>query len=463
MKKRPNVILITIDSLRADHLGFMGYKKNVSPNIDKLAKESIIFTNAYANGPQTPYSFPSILTSTYPLDYHGPSKIAPPRIMISEVLKEAGYTTCAIHFFPCLSSYFGYNRGWDYFEDIDPTKFSDYSIFQSFLFKKLYDTFKGISFSYCPELLFRIKFLIQKIGSIPLNVNKPDSTFLNQIAEDFINSVNSPFFLWIHYPDIHAPYRTLKVRTGQNLSFSYLEFLHQNLFNHSKYFYQKRKLREFAKKNLSGVIDVYDQGIIFLDQQISNLINFLKEKRKYENSTIILTADHGDEFLEHGGGGHFAKLYNEILHVPLLIKTPYYKKTLITRKVSLIDLAPTICRILDIKTPPNFKGKDLLINKNSEQPIFHQTLYRKIKGKPSFLWEDYFQPGRIEQSRVACQFQNWKYILDHGSGKEELYNLLNDPKEQHDLSHLRSETLSQMREIVKEFENKNPPLSLVTH
>ena len=81
MNQRPNLILITIDALRADHLGFMGYEKDTSPNIDSLAKESIVFKNAFAVGPTTPYSFPSILTSTYPLDYQGPREIKKPRVI----------------------------------------------------------------------------------------------------------------------------------------------------------------------------------------------------------------------------------------------------------------------------------------------------------------------------------------------------------------------------------------------
>jgi arylsulfatase A-like enzyme len=111
MKKKPNIILITVDSLRADHLGYMGYGKGISPNIDKLAGESVVFNNAFAVGPVTPHSFPSILTSTYPLDYQGPRKIERPRKLISEVLKEKGFITAAFHSNAYLSNFFGYNRG----------------------------------------------------------------------------------------------------------------------------------------------------------------------------------------------------------------------------------------------------------------------------------------------------------------------------------------------------------------
>jgi len=159
--KKPNVILITVDCLRPDHLGFMGYKKEISPNLDKFSKECFVFANAFAVGPNTPYSFPAILTGTYPLDYQGPRKMERPRVFISEHLKKKGFVTAAIHSNPRLSSFFGYNRGWDFFEDITPPLQISYTkSFKKALKKKASQLFNFFLFLF-PQLFFRLKYCQQ--------------------------------------------------------------------------------------------------------------------------------------------------------------------------------------------------------------------------------------------------------------------------------------------------------------
>ncbi len=155
MTKKPNIILITVDCLRADRLGFMGYQKNISRNIDGLAKESVVFTQAFATGSSTPYSFPSILTSTYALDYQGP-KIEKPRVLISESFKNAGYITAAFHANPFLSDFFGYNQGWDYFEDVTLPfgKLEKKNILRDFL----RELFKRALLFLSPSFFFKIKY-----------------------------------------------------------------------------------------------------------------------------------------------------------------------------------------------------------------------------------------------------------------------------------------------------------------
>jgi len=113
----PNVILITIDCLRADHVGSLGYARPTTPHIDAIARRGTIFTQALSNGPKTSASFPSILTSTYPLMYGGTAYLAEDRTSIAEVLKNHGYSTVAFHSNPFLSSSYGYNKGFDTFWD----------------------------------------------------------------------------------------------------------------------------------------------------------------------------------------------------------------------------------------------------------------------------------------------------------------------------------------------------------
>lgn len=469
MTKKPNIILITIDALRADQLGFMGYEKNISPNIDKLAQESAVFENAFATGPGTPYSFPSILTSTYPLDYKGPRKIEKPRIMLSQVLKEQGYTTAAFHSSAYLSSFFGYDRGWDFFEELfTPPKNIIFSPEKGIISKRkgaafafrqfLINCFIKITLNSCPIFFFWVFYLNYKIKTTK-NVFKKQIAASNPISFDktirdfvfFMKIQPAPFFLWVHYMDVH---RYNDFPQEKNVSFS--DFLGRVLpvFISDHYSSSNIFFKKFARKYLKYSLNLYHLAIGKLDEKIGKLLEFLKKNELYDDSIICLAADHGEEFLEHQGTDHITdKLYNELLKAPLLIKIPGQLPQKIGEKVSLIDLAPTLCELAGVKPPEAFKGNNFF-NHNREI-IFHQSGWAsedKI--------EKWVEVEKVSECSVACQDNDWKYILKHGSGQEELYNLRQDPKEKKNLVATEKKIVSEMREKVKEFERKNPPLPL---
>ena len=462
MNKKPNVILITIDSLRADHLGFMGYKKNTSPNIDALAKESVVFTNAFSNGPVTLHSFPSIITSTYPLDYQGPRKIERPRVLISEILQKNGYITALFSSNAYLSDFFGYNRGWDFFEDINPLR---ETTINDDIKDNLTRSIKEVAFTFFPQFYFWIKYLQYRNTGVKNGRSGPNfwgnrvtASYLNQIVKDFIVGIEKekkPFFVWIHYMDVHSPYFPLSFYLNDK-PLSFQELMASGLTGWFAAYPQKKIFKKFAERNIEQSRNLYDSAIKYTDLEIGNLLNFLKKEKVYENSIIFLTADHGDEFLEHGGGGHSAKLYNELLHIPLIAKIPQFEPRKIKTKVSLIDLTPTICDVLKIRRCPSFKGENLL--KRSDSPIFHQTGHKKTKDGKNITFAEV---DNISQCKIACQTVDWKYILDHGNNQEELYNLSEDPREKKTLAFEESSVLLKMRKMIQEFENKNPPLSLI--
>jgi len=467
MEKKPNIILITVDALRADHLGYMGYHKDLSLNIDALAKESVVFNQAYAVGPVTPHSFPAILTSTYPLDYQGPNKNEKPRVLISEVLKNTGYITAAFHANPYLSDYFGYNQGWDYFEDLTPSYDAHLAQGkQNIRIKAYLEPLKSLAMlflSILPAFTFWIRYLIYRAGFLKALVEtmkkEPKADFINKIVKDFFSSVKNekkPFFTWIHYMDVHGPYLPYEnYFHDKNLSYSELIGKELPVFLSKKQYLFKTPFKNFSKKYLETSVYLYDQGIKYLDEQIGNLIDFLKKENIYENTIIILTADHGDEFLEHGGGTHSNKLYNELLHVPLLIKRLEENNKTINKKVSLINLPPTICNLAGLEPSVSFKGRDLFELKN--EIIFHQTAFNENSGWTTPLTNI----RKLNQCKMACQTEEWKYIIDYGTGLEELYNLLTDPKEEKNLDKVESKITLQMREIINTFIKENPPLSQV--
>jgi len=456
MDQKPNVILITIDALRPGHLGFMGYKENTSPNIDNFAKESIVFKNAFSVGPTTPYSFPSILTSTYPLDFQGPAEIKKPRVLISEVFKKNGYATAAFHSSPYLSEYFGYNKGWDFFQDIHFSEYQKENKFSAFLRigKRIFNKYAILFF---PGIFFQLVYLRYRIEGP--KKNKTRAGYVNKIVKDFLYSIKGkgrPFFIWIHYMDVHTP--PLCYQKGQTCSYGELigDCAGAAIWAYGNKGALKRFVRKKLKKYLPEILLSYEKAIQFLDNELGNLLNFFKKQNIYENSIICLSSDHGDEFLEHGGMGHNIQLYNEVLSVPLMIKIPGESNSAdaeVKKKISLIDLAPTLCKLAGIEPPLSFKGKSLFDRLAKDDGfIFHQSAFSEKKG-----WQ--LDIEKKEQCRIACQNDNFKYIMDYRTGGEELYNLSNDPHEKKEISKNNPEALLKFRKKVGEFEKINPILS----
>lgn len=454
MKKRPNVILITIDSLRADHCGFMGYEKKITPNIDALAKESIVFTQAFANAPMTAQSLISLSTSTYPLDYQGPKKIEKPRILVSEVFKKEDYTTAVFTSNAYMSNFFGYNKGWDFFECFSK------SPSEKERRNRIFFILEEISLLFFPLFLFLIKYIEYKKARKELDFSetkfwkKPPDSLLTQTLKDFISSTNrKSFFCWVHYGAPHIPYLPLKIYLN-NFPLSFSEVVAISLPHHFSSHWNRKKLKKILTKRIKDIKELYDQAIQYEDLQIKNLINFLKKEKLYENTIIILTADHGEEFLEHGQMTHPPQLYNELLHVPLLMRIPEKKPQKINKKVSLIDLFPSLLKILEISLPDSFKGKNFF-TQEAEVILFHQTAFNEKK-EGAFK---YTEIESLKQCKIACQNEEWKYILSYENSREELYNLLRDPQEKNNLISKEKETAAKMRKRIEKFIQKNPPLS----
>jgi arylsulfatase A-like enzyme len=254
---------------------------------------------------------------------------------------------------------------------------------------------------------------------------------------------------------VHGPYLPYDFYF-QKRALSYLELLGKELPGSILDYYSSSGtiFKKFCKKYIDSSVNLYEQGIKYTDEKIGELFDFLKKENIYQNSVIFLTADHGSEFLEHGGAEHhMGKLYNELLHVPLLIRIPGERKAETTnKKVSLIDLAPTMCDLAAVEKDLSFKGENLFGSK--KDLIFHQSGIAKRED----IWN--IEVEKLSRCKVACQSMDWKYILNYKSRKEELYNLRNDPKEQKDISGQEPEVLAEMRKAVRDFEKNNPPLSM---
>lgn len=373
--KKPNIILITLDTTRVDHLGCYGYHRNTSPNLDELAQKSVIYTNAIAPSSWTLPSHASLFTGKFTTshgvqyDPNGPLKLtsaiegpkawevyrarglAQDETTLAQILKQTGYNTGAVVGGPWMKKVFGFQKGFDFYDD-------------------------------------------QQIGS----VNGRVATQVTNAAISWLQKINSKnFFLFLNYFDPHGPYTPPAAYAGKFLPTG------MSIDDNSR--------------SLEKRLALYDAEILYMDHCIGQLIRFLKEKKVYDNTWFIITADHGELFGEHGKFGHGLYLFQEEIHVPLFMKYPGSEvlpaKT--NSPVQLTDLLPLICKRLGLSPPTNIQGGS---PPQINHPLLAEAYPLQVLTKDGH-WRAYFE-------------NDFKYLWN-SRGKHLLYNLKNDPREQKNL------------------------------
>jgi len=304
---------------RQENLGCYGYDRNTSPQIDKLAKDGIIFKNMLANTSWTRPGTASILTGLYPQN-HGAiatkDNLAAEINLISEILGGHGYTSNAFVANHHVGEKVGFNQGYKNFISFTESKTENY-----------------------------LKF---NVSSDEVNTHVLEA--INKL-EDKSNN-----FIYIHYIDPHAPY------TAKEKHFSKSNEI---IFSQDKFksLVQPPENPNLLKKVITEMTNAYDDEILFTDKMIGRLVNALKNKNMFNNSIIIITSDHGEEFYEHGTNSHGKTLYDEQLRVPLIIRLPDNTPKTINHIANQIDILPTTLSLLDIPIPAKIDGIDLLDSK----------------------------------------------------------------------------------------------------
>jgi arylsulfatase A-like enzyme len=403
--------------LRADHLHCYGYFRDTTPFIDSLAREGITFKHGFANGPFTASAFPAILTSTYALD-NGRNITLKNRRVVSEILQKEGIRTAAIHSNPYLSSQAGYNRGFDYFEDFlnQPVQSKRRtSVTGSKLFKKMEMVTKDFHTGFLREPASLIKNVI-----VPREEPFVPARVITEKGIQWINMSPDPFFLWVHYMDLHEPYIILGTDVDQTYSRHVSRLL-------------QSKLLQFKKEHIQHIIDIYDDKLRYIDLQVKRLCSALKKG----SDTVIITSDHGQEFYEHGNFGHRAKYYDEILHIPLII----HKKSIKMQRDDMrsqLDISPTILSCYSIPTPANYCGSTLFSG-----PI-NDVVISESSHSEEGLFPPHSHPTCVS---YAVRTKTFKYIQQD---QEELYNVQKDPGEKHNIRAENPDAAAELREILEE-------------
>lgn len=320
----PNVVLISIDSLRPDHLGAYGYERaGISPNIDGLAAEGIVFERPVSTTTWTLPAHASMLTGLYPA-VHGVhsdgDRLPEAAVLVSEALETAGYATRAVVSAPYLNAAFGFDQGWD-----------------------LYDDAAGV-FENRPANADDSHW-----GATSPEVHRRAVEALDAVGE-------GPFFLFVHYWDVHydyappSPYDTMfdpdYEGTVTSLNFHWNDEIHRGM----------------APRDLRHIVALYDGEIAYTDSYLGLLFDELRARGVWDDTLVVLTADHGDEFFEHGAIGHRRTLFEEVVRVPLVLRLPGIVPAgrRVEAAVSLVDVLPSVLDLLGVANRPVLSSASLV-------------------------------------------------------------------------------------------------------
>ncbi|MFW6173817.1 MAG: sulfatase, partial [Elusimicrobiota bacterium] len=286
-----NIFLITVDDLCADHVGHLGYKKDITPNFDSFSKQNISFTQAVATGPRTTLSFPSILFSLYASEYFNQKKYGS-KDNLASFFKKIGYKTAAFNSNPHFRMW-GFSKGFEYFEDFLYKTGSARNKTAEKLKRKIVKT------------VGRKSFIVKKLSKILTHLS-PDialpyadaETINNQSLKWIREQKNQPVFCWIHYMDPHYPF--IPPKEYIDIDVTKKDILTANRLHKIAENYKEI----IPEEDIKTLISLYDGEIRYLDRYIGDFLNRLKNMGLYDDSVIVFTADHGELFGDYGFFGH---------------------------------------------------------------------------------------------------------------------------------------------------------------
>jgi arylsulfatase A-like enzyme len=362
--KPRNVILITISSLRADHTSALGYRRQTTPNFDRFVKSSVLFTNAFATSSWAMPSGGTIFTSLYPSNHgaaHIDKVLASKCDTLAETLKRFGYYTAGFCCNPRLSGEAGFAQGFDLYDD--------YSV---------------------NMMLASISFE----DEVDKDINKQRT---NDLINDAVirwlrNNKHKPFFLYVHYYDNHwdylppSPYDHLYAPDYKG-TVSGREIAREPLYSNKP-----------SDRDVEHIIALYDGQLRQTDQDLGQLLDFLKKYEFLKDTIFIVMGDHGEQFYEHGHTSHHG-IYDELVHIPLAIYLPNEEEEgkIVDSLVSCVDIMPTILDLLDLPIPDTCRGISL-------KPL----LEGKQRAIRDYVLIEY--TGGAVPSQFGVRSEHYKYI-----------------------------------------------------
>ncbi len=401
------VLFISIDSLRADHLRCYGYRRETSPSIDRLAHEGVLFETVVADSTWTLPTHASMLTGL-PQGVHGlrrgRARLARGIVTLPEVLRAAGYRTRGLWSGPYLHPVFGFDQGFgpgDYEGVIGEVCYDEPG------FAVAEDKAREAAVRRTDRLAHR-------------SVTSPE---LVRRAEAFLETMGAaPFFLFLHFFDVHYDYVPPEAY-WRRFDPGYDGEVTARDFGASRAIH-----RDMAARDLDHVVALYDGEILFTDTHIGQLLAALDRLGLAARTLVVLTADHGEEFFEHGEKGHRNNLYDETLLVPLIMRLPGILPAgrRVDTQVRQIDIMPTMLDLLGLPVPADVMGTSVAAAAAGRE---------RVDGAPAIARLVRHTRGKRERL-TAARLGSAKIVRAEADGEErlELYDLERDPGERAPLS-----------------------------
>jgi arylsulfatase A-like enzyme len=413
-----DVIYLTVDSLRADHVGWHGYDRDTTPFLDELADNAHEFINAYTHGCFTRQAFPSMMASEYPSICRTDGGLSEEFETIAQAFSTGGYTTGGFHSNPHLLPKFNYHRGFDRFYDsnTEPSKLAR-------LRQLVKDKVPSQSFVY---KIFQTVFNKTE-ETVGFNPGTP-FVLADEITDEAITWVKSVAdedqrFLWLHYMDVHHPYSPPEEHQRA--------FLNQPISDRRAVQLRRKMLdspEDITEQEFNDIVALYDAEIRFVDAEIQRLVESIKAHWG-SDVVIAFTSDHGEELKDRGTFSHGATLFDELIHVPLIIKHGD-KSEIHEEVVGLMDLPPTLVECADVTIPSSFRGNSL------------KSLIEGGEIEKDYIIAD-------QGDTIAYRDSTWKYIT--GPDRSELYNVSEDPGETTNVIESNSDIIPEIENTLAEY------------
>ncbi len=399
--KRPNIILMVVDTLRADYLGAYGFQGPISPNLDRLAAESVVFERCFSQSPWTKPSVASLFTSLYPqvhgvvdFDSNYPDRasealrtrtgVLPDNAQtLAETLLEAGYQTAAFVSNIWLVDKLGYGQGFELYHDQ------------------------------------------------PARARMTRADVLTDATRVWLKlrSQQEPFFLYLHFMDVHAPYVATPRKNYDRLIGGVKVEVDQKLTEHGVPFKRRPNIEtrppwatDEMRRSVAYWRARYASGVHNFDRRLGPFLEFLHDQGHLENTLLVVTSDHGEQLFEHGGWSHGETLYDHQLHTPLFVRLPGGQGAgrRVSDIVQLIDLMPTLLSVARVPAPPGLQGRDVSGLLDGQQIETAGVTYATATNRA---------PG-MHSVRTG----EHKYIVDLESGYAFLSDLVSRPDERHNIA-----------------------------
>ncbi len=425
----PNILLITIDTLRPDHLGCYGYKDAYTPNIDRLAARGILFTNALSASPRTGPSHISMLTGLYQ-NRHGAlrngEKLSEKVVTLPEILVNNGYETAA------------FISGWTLKDEacgLAP-RFQTYD--QNF------SPWKRI-----PEPTYKLRILQllttfgPRFGLKPERIERPAGMTTDYVINWLKKSHNKPFFLWVHFYDPHVPYDPPQQYRKMHLKNPAINI-------NSNWWGWKTSQREEVVQNPElhhAMIELYDGEISYVDAEIARLETALNNLNLSSNTIRFITSDHGESLGEHDHYFGHDDLYETCLRVPLIMVYPnsQWSHQKIDSQTQLVDFTPSVLDLLGIHSENNFDGHSFLTILDSAQQTGNQPAFASLLENKTDMFA-----VRQNGYKLIYTAPQWGVSLRRPA-RQELYYLPDDPNELNNIFDKKPPELTSLTKMMKQW------------